>query len=294
KREGFSPLAEDLLVTEPLSFEGRFDAITCSGGVGEYIMGTEPRAFGDLGPLLGAAIRRRLDDLGIPIVPSVARIRATAIGAAQYTLQVSGTTIYVTDPALLPLHNLQVVQPHLPAELTAAGVADAVRSALRRGDADDGTQTVALAVHWDQEPAYRNLRALADGVVAGLGSYVDGARPIVLAFDGDVGGMVGNILAKEVCPLAPIVSIDELRLSDFDYIDIGAEIKHVQAVPVIIKSLVFRPEHPHAHDHDYLHRHGLTHDHASHAHDHGHGDHSHGQDDPGHQHDHDHVDAHHH
>jgi len=57
-------------------------------------------------------------------------------------------------------------------------------------------------------------------------------------------GMVGSIVAKEVRPDLDVVSVDELRLSDFDYIDIGAEIKHVQAVPVIIKSLVFRPEHP--------------------------------------------------
>jgi ethanolamine utilization protein EutA len=140
-----------------------------------------------------------------------------------------------------------------------------VRAALRRGDAADRGETVALAVQWDREPAYALLRPLADGVVAGLGSYLEAGRPIVLAFDGDVGGMVGSILANEVRPGAAVVSVDELRLSDFDYIDIGAEIKHVQAVPVIIKSLAFRPEHPHAHDHDYLHRHGIArgHDHGS-------------------------------
>jgi hypothetical protein len=77
--------------------------------------------------------------------------------------------------------------------------------------------------------------------------------------------MIGNILATEVTPGASVVSVDELRLSDFDYIDIGAELKHVQAVPVIIKSLVFRPPHPHAHDHD--HDHGQDHDRA-HAQDH--------------------------
>jgi ethanolamine utilization protein EutA len=289
ERKGFSPLAEDLLVTPPLQYAGPIDVITCSGGTSEYIVGEETRSFGDLGPLLGAAVRRRLDRLDIEIAPSVARIRATAIGAAQYTLQVSGTTIYVTDAALLPLHNLQVLAPHLPDEITAEGVADAVRSALRRGDVTDADQPIALAIGWDREPAYRLLRALADGVVAGLGDLVD-KQPIVLAFDGDVGGMVGSILAEEVRPGARVVSVDELTLSDFDYIDVGAEIKHVQAVPVIIKSLVFRPEHPLAHDHDYLHRHGLTHDHPD-AHDHAHTEHHHDPshtDEHEHRHDHDH------
>src|SRR5262249_45717714 len=158
-------------------------------------------------------------------------IRATAIGAAQYTLQVSGTTIYVTDPALLPLHNLQVVAPHLPDEITAEGVANAVRAALRRGDVGDGDRSIAIALHWDREPAYRLLRALVDGVVAGMGDELSNGRPLVLAFDGDVGGMVGSIVANEVRPDLSVVSVDELRLSDFDYIDIGSEIKHVQAVP---------------------------------------------------------------
>ena len=293
-RRGFSPLAEDLLVTPPLTYTGPIDVITCSGGTAEYIMGAETRSFGDLGPLLGAAIRHRLDSLGIELAPSAARIRATAIGAAQYTLQVSGTTIYVTDPALLPLHNLQVIAPHLPDEVTADGVADAVRAGLQRGDVIEGGQPIALALHWEREPAYPLLRALSDGVVAGLGTLAD-EQPIVLAFDGDVGGMVGSILAQEVRPGARVVSVDELRLSDFDYIDVGAEIKHVQAVPVIIKSLVFRPEHPLAHDHEYLHRHGLSHEHAhAHAHEHEH-DHEHGHDDAhDHEHGHGHDDAHDH
>lgn len=268
ERKPLSLLAEDLLVTEPLRYRGAIDLITCSGGVGEYIMGSETRSFGDLGPQLGAAIRRRLDSLGIEIAPSAARIRATAIGAAQYTLQVSGSTIYITRGDLLPLHNLQVIAPHLPEELRADAVADAVRAALRRGDVTDGDRPIALAIRWDPEPAYPRLRALADGIVAGLGGYLGDGRPIILAFDGDVGGMVGSILAHEVRPEGDVVSVDELSLSDFDYIDIGAELKHVQAVPVIIKSLVFKPEHPHAHDHDYLHRHAIAHHHG-HEHDHG-------------------------
>jgi ethanolamine utilization protein EutA len=257
KRDGYSPLGEDLLVTAPIEFGGPFELITCSGGVGEYIMGTETRNFGDMGPLLGPAIRRGLEVLGIEIAPSAARIRATVIGASQYTLQVSGTTIFVTRPELLPLHNVQVIAPVLPEEITPESVASAVRSALRRGDAEGAEQPIALALSWTREPYYRQLRMLADGVAQGLGEERIAKFPILIAFDGDVGGMFGNILAYEVLDDGDVVSVDELKLSDFDFIDIGSEIKHVQAVPVVIKSLVFRPEHPHAHDQAYLVRHGV-------------------------------------
>jgi ethanolamine utilization protein EutA len=174
---------------------------------------------------------------------------------------------------------LQVVAPHLSDDLigdafTADVVAEAVRAALRRGDVDDEERPLALAIRWDREPAYRNLRALADGVTEALHHRTARGMPIVLAFDGDVGGMIGNLFATEVAPGANVVSVDELRLSDFDYIDIGAELKHVQAVPVIIKSLVFRPPHPHAHedDHDHSdgHDYGHVHSHGDHAHAHSH------------------------
>ena len=38
---------------------------------------------------------------------------------------------------------------------------------------------------------------------------------------------------------APVISIDGITLSEFDYIDIGEIIPSSGAVPVVIKSLVF-------------------------------------------------------
>ena len=46
----------------------------------------------------------------------VESIRATCIGASQYTVQVSGDTLFVSDPTLLPLRNLAAVsvRPEAP------------------------------------------------------------------------------------------------------------------------------------------------------------------------------------
>ena len=60
------------------------------------------------------AVRERANKLGggnIPLRPAEVRIRATVIGASQYTVQVSGNTIYLSHPELLPLRNLQVITP---------------------------------------------------------------------------------------------------------------------------------------------------------------------------------------
>jgi ethanolamine utilization protein EutA len=64
-------------------------------------------------------------------------------------------------------------------------------------------------------------------------------HPIVLAGDGDVGGLIGIHYCEEMKVTNPIVSIDGLELKEFDYIDIGAMLDTSGAVPVVIKSLIF-------------------------------------------------------
>jgi ethanolamine utilization protein EutA len=60
-----------------------------------------------------------------------------------------------------------------------------------------------------------------------------------LVNDGDIGGIVGLHFREELQLEVPIISIDGIALSDFDYIDIGALIPSSGAVPVVIKSLIF-------------------------------------------------------
>jgi len=64
-------------------------------------------------------------------------------------------------------------------------------------------------------------------------------HPLVLVNDGDIGGIVGLHFQEELKLETPIISIDGIALSDFDYIDIGALIESSGSVPVVIKSLIF-------------------------------------------------------
>ena len=80
---------------------------------------TKSVIWGISGVHLGRRVRARANQLAggkIPLRPAEVRIRATVIGASQYTVQVSGNTIYLSHPELLPLRNLQVVTPNLSRE----------------------------------------------------------------------------------------------------------------------------------------------------------------------------------
>ena len=231
----------DLLRLDPLKFRGAISDMSFSGGVAEYIYGGEAKAYGDIGPQLAAEIRARLES-GPQLARPDARIRATVIGASQYTVQVSGSTIFVSPLQVLPLRDVPVIAPELALgdeTIDAAAIAAAIKAALRRLDLGDGRSPVAVFVPWRGSATFRRLDDFCKGVADGLAAVLGHGHPIVLAGDGDVGGLIGIHYCEEMKLKNPIVSIDGLELKEFDYIDIGAILDTSGAVPVVIKSLVF-------------------------------------------------------
>ena len=238
-RRPLSPLTRRLMHTPPLSNTGPIRALSFSGGVSEYLYGDETREFGDLGKALAEAIRRRLEGhpLGALFVRPTEGIRATVIGAAQYTVQVSGNTIFCSRPDLLPARNLPVVAPRLSLPLTPERVATAVRQALDHHELADGP--LAFAIRWPFGPDHASLAAFGRGLLAALDQRPP--HPIAVVFDTDIARLVGQLLAEELGTKRDIIALDGLELAPFDYIDLGELLRPAGVVPVVIKSLVFRP-----------------------------------------------------
>jgi ethanolamine utilization protein EutA (predicted chaperonin) len=231
-----------LLRLDPLTARAKIDQVTFSGGVAEYIYGREAQSYGDLGVLLAQEIRARMDGFGARLELASEGIRATVIGASQYTTQVSGSTIYVSPFETLPLRNVPVIAPAFVLdgdEIDSAAVAEAVRVVLKRLDLDQADTPVAVFVPWRGSATFQRLDAFCEGVVDGLAANLADGHPLVLAGDGDVGGLMGIHLREEMQIDNAIVSVDGLELKEFDYIDIGTMLPNSGAVPVVIKSLVF-------------------------------------------------------
>ncbi len=232
-----------LLRLNALANRQRPQQVSFSGGVSEYIYGREPSGFGDLGPLLGAAVRSRVEGWsGVEIVTPDQGIRATVVGASQYTVQVSGSTIFVTPASTLPVRNVPAITPDLPLggeALSQADIATAIQVSLRKLDLHEGHQVVAMCYRWEGSATWQRLDDFCAGVRQGLSAVLDKGHPLVLVGDSDVGGLVGIHAHEEAGLKSPIVSIDGVNLKEFDFIDIGAMLPASGAVPVVIKSLVF-------------------------------------------------------
>src|SRR6202008_2267260 len=99
----------------------------------------------------GEEIRRRIADWGVRLEKPAEGIRATVIGASQYTTQVSGSTIFVSPLEALPLRNVPVIAPTMPLEadmIDSAEVSSAIKGVLKRLDLGTGDTPVAVFVPW--------------------------------------------------------------------------------------------------------------------------------------------------
>lgn len=240
--EPTSELAQ-LWLTAPLGGVKNYDAAIFSGGVGEYVYGKESKSFGDLGAPLGRALRHQISNgaLRWQLAPARECIRATVMGAAQHTVQVSGSTIHHTDENLLPQKNLQVLRPEvdLTGDIVSATVAEGIQKHFRAFDLVEGQAQVALVFRWDGPPTAIRIAAFCRGLIDGLPETLKNDRPIYLVFDHDLAGLVGTILRDDFAIENALLCLDGVTLSDFDFIDLGKSLEPSGTVPVTIKSLVF-------------------------------------------------------
>jgi ethanolamine utilization protein EutA len=216
-------------------------AFTFSGGVSEYIFGHENREYGDIAKLLATELCRQLAQrTTLPLIDPGQRIRATVIGASQFTVQVSGKTIYLPDPGVLPVHNVPVIQIgfDFSGAIEAEAIVNSIRRGLRELDLDHGAR-VAIAFTWSGDPEYSRLKATGHAIVQALAPHGQRDELLLLMIDGDVGRTFGRLLRHELNWPGKIMSIDGVQLQDLDFVDVGELMTPPGIVPVVIKSLLF-------------------------------------------------------
>jgi len=234
------PLARSLTLTEPLPRKITPAALTFSGGVAEYIFGQENSEFGDIAKPLAQALARELSaGSGLPLIDPGQRIRATVIGASQFTVQVSGKTIYLPDPYVLPVRNVPVVRITMDSGLPdRARTAAEISTALGEIDLDKSAN-VAIGFSWRDDPEHSRLRAAAEAIADALQPMQERIKLLLLAIDGDIGKTFGRLIHRELNWPGKIVCLDGVELHEFDYIDVGELVAPPGVVPVVIKSLLF-------------------------------------------------------
>lgn len=203
--------------------------LSFSGGVADLIERSppDPFAYGDLGVLLGRAIRESRLCAGQWRL-GTQTLRATVIGAGCHTLTLSGSTVSCVEAAL-PLKNLPVAciegAPKSSDELCAAA-----RAAL----ALYPEESPALYLRGVANPSYAALSQLADGLARALAHT---ALPVVIVLE-DIAKALGQALSMRL--KRPVLCLDGIALSAGSYLDIGLPVADGAAVAVAVKTILFQ------------------------------------------------------
>jgi len=231
-----TPPWDDFFVSPGLTTLPKIDGILFSGGVSEYIYARESDSFGDLGPYLGREIRSEAVKRGFKILAAGEGIRATVIGASQYTVQLSGETIFIPRSVALPMRNLRVFVAEVDWQAPVAERTEAaIRKILAERDPEVRGAPFALAFSTPPFVGYGSVQDMARGIDVAFAGLTADDRPVALVFGQNVGQVVGGMLsAKWHMPC-----IDEVILSELDFIDVGEVVPEEGFVPVVIKSLAF-------------------------------------------------------
>jgi ethanolamine utilization protein EutA len=241
EQEPSSPLAKHLMVTPPFkNYRGldQIDYIVFSGGVSEHVYDRDRTSYGDVGPILGKHVRdylNRLPKKNILREP-IEGIRATVIGAGEYTVQASGNTSYISNPRVLPVFGLKVVRALLK---RGQPVLQALNQSLAKFDLTSFTSGLALSLSLDGQLDYKAIREVAEGITAICQSSERSKSPLYLALDIDIAKSLGGILKEELKLDREIIAIDGIEVGDLDYIDIGEPMGITEVIPVTVKSLMF-------------------------------------------------------
>ena len=238
-----SPLAQKIYLTQPVGVSGKGSVLMFSGGIGHYYYNPIPvnsvsdsTIHDDIGPLLAESLRKHPVLNTYTIVPPSETLRATVLGASTQTVTLSGSTIWA-EREILPLKNVPVTRPMLPASLEPASVSRSISEAVARWDVNLATDPFAVALELDRALDYESLTQLANG----LKSFADtmpGDRPLIAIIERDYAQALGQTV-KGLNPARALLVIDQVGLSEGDYIDIGTPLMDGRVVPLSVKTLIF-------------------------------------------------------
>jgi len=220
------------LVMTNLLPDVKLDGVVFSGGVAKYIYLPGIKEWwihGDVGPLLAEAFRASRIHSSFSIHEGSETIHATVLGAGAHTVNVSGSTITVSEHTL-PLRNVPAVYPEL--------MANGKFSWLKSAEYYNGSlyRTVALIVPPLPNTDFLTILTLAETLACEL-PLIKGEPKVIIAQQ-DIAKVLGQTLQR-LLPSIPVVCLDGIELVFGDFLDIAKPLPYQDAVPVIVKTLVF-------------------------------------------------------
>ena len=219
----------------------KVQAVFFSGGVADLIYheSADTWAYGDIGVLLGRAIRESRLFTDFQKMEPGETIRATVVGAGTYTTTISGSTITYSDD-IFPLKNIPVIK--LDEELQEACFAGETEPVIQRiqwvlGQNDE--EHFILAMPGKRDPGYTEMKRAAASIRQIMDRVQPPGEPILLVIESDIAKAMGQMIRQQPDLKRQVVAIDSIHVEDGEYVDMGKPMMNGMVIPVVVKTLIF-------------------------------------------------------
>ncbi len=226
--------SSDLLIQKPIR------AICFSGGVADCIYNSHSDLleYGDIGVLLGTAIKKGRLLSAFRLIQARETIRATVVGAGTYTTSISGSTIAYSEERL-PLKNIPVLKLSPEEEKNAflgniAFIKDKINWFLSQNDAS----SLILGLNGKSNPTFNEINELAQCLGSALDECLGKGEPMLIVTQCDIAKALGQAIKRKIST-RDIISIDSISVDNGDFVDLGKPLMNGLVIPVVVKTLIF-------------------------------------------------------
>ena len=226
---------------KPLPQVPRVQAVTYSGGVADCVyqsMEGDLFRYGDIGVLLGRAIREDPHLNTVERCQAAETIRATVVGAGTHATEVSGSTIRY-EREKLPIKNVPILKVSEEDEASLETLKASVINQMPLYMPEGRAEQIAIAFSGEKHSSFAEIQALAAAVIESAKEVISSRYPLVVVVENDIGKALGNALNVLLRHEKDVICIDGIKTLSGDYIDIGEPIAGGQVLPVVIKTLIF-------------------------------------------------------
>lgn len=234
---------ELMITNKNIALKEPIACISFSGGVADYVYYEEPIAdyfkFGDIGILLGEAVKTSKLCNTLKVIKAVETIRATVVGAGTHTTEISGSTItYTSNP--FPIKNLPILKMALEDETQGSDyLAGAIKKKLGWFKLEEDLQRLAIGIEGIKNPSFVQVQNYAKGLKEGMEELIERELPLIIIVEQDMAKALGQALYGLLDFKKDVVCLDSITVDNGDYIDIGHPIAEGSVLPVVIKTLIF-------------------------------------------------------
>ena len=219
----------------------KVQAVFFSGGVADLIYheSADTWAYGDIGVLLGRAIRESRLFTDFQKMEPGETIRATVVGAGTYTTTISGSTITYSGD-IFPLKNIPVIK--LDEELQEACFAGETEPVIRRIQwilGQNDAERFILAMPGKRDLGYTEMKRAAAAIRQIMDRVQPPGEPILLVIESDIAKAMGQMIRQQPDLKRQVVAIDSIHVEDGEYVDMGKPMMNGMVIPVVVKTLIF-------------------------------------------------------